>query len=400
MPDARSRARGMLLGLAVGDALGRPVEGLSRQEVQERFGALDDFRDSFSEAQAAQMAARLKRNDFDRALRFWKKRGVYSDDTQQAILLAYLLGKNGDISGHDAAEEYLRIAGIPIMGPYFGAFRGTSDGFRTSVLAYRKSHDWRQCGVASPGNSAAARIAPVGFFYRSDLDTLFWRVVEVSLVTHRDTRALAGAYVMGWLTAKLAVAEGWPGLALLDEAVEATRAAEERMVREYAEDLLVGPERKNDFSYVLGKARDALKADPRTATEAILQGARERSVERITSPTDGVAMASVVTAVLLALSQGGASFEGVVAKAVGLGGDADTVGAMVGALCGAYHGMEGVPARWQDSLENAEGILRYGDALTAPRQGDLPDPLDAESRLCADEEGARQAMAAKLLKGR
>jgi len=46
------------------------------------------------------------------------------------------------------------------------------------------------------------------------------------------------------------------------------------------------------------------------------------------------------------------SFEQALRLAVGLGGDADTIGAMTGALAGAYYGVEGIPARWLDELEN------------------------------------------------
>ena len=53
--------------------------------------------------------------------------------------------------------------------------------------------------------------------------------------------------------------------------------------------------------------------------------------------------------------------EEVVVKAVGLGGDADTVGSMAGALAGALHGSAWLPPRWLDTAENrdyAEGVAR------------------------------------------
>ena len=41
--DLADRARGCLAGLAVGDALGRPVEGMSAQEIREKYGSVSDF---------------------------------------------------------------------------------------------------------------------------------------------------------------------------------------------------------------------------------------------------------------------------------------------------------------------------------------------------------------------
>ena len=44
--------------------------------------------------------------------------------------------------------------------------------------------------------------------------------------------------------------------------------------------------------------------------------------------------------------------ENAVVAAVGLGGDADTIGSMCGALCGALYGRIWIPARWFDAIEN------------------------------------------------
>jgi ADP-ribosylglycohydrolase len=46
--------------------------------------------------------------------------------------------------------------------------------------------------------------------------------------------------------------------------------------------------------------------------------------------------------------------EEAIVQAVNLGGDADTIGAMTGALVGALHGDNWFPVRWFDQLENTE----------------------------------------------
>ena len=48
------------------------------------------------------------------------------------------------------------------------------------------------------------------------------------------------------------------------------------------------------------------------------------------------------------------SFEKAVGFAVRLGGDADSIGAIAGALAGAYHGVKAIPAAWTRPLENEE----------------------------------------------
>jgi len=56
-------------------------------------------------------------------------------------------------------------------------------------------------------------------------------------------------------------------------------------------------------------------------------------------------------------------FESAVLKAVNLGGDADTVGAIVGQLAGRIYGYTGIPPHWRTRLAQHETILTKADAL-------------------------------------
>jgi len=51
--------------------------------------------------------------------------------------------------------------------------------------------------------------------------------------------------------------------------------------------------------------------------------------------------------------------------AVSLGGDTDTIGAMTGAIAGALHGVEAIPAEWYDALENSPKGRDYVGALAS-----------------------------------
>jgi ADP-ribosylglycohydrolase len=63
------------------------------------------------------------------------------------------------------------------------------------------------------------------------------------------------------------------------------------------------------------------------------------------------------------LGKEGAAFEKTVTYAISLGGDTDTIGAMAGAISGAYLGIEAIPAEWQIKLENQEYITELGERL-------------------------------------
>jgi poly(ADP-ribose) glycohydrolase ARH3 len=48
------------------------------------------------------------------------------------------------------------------------------------------------------------------------------------------------------------------------------------------------------------------------------------------------------------------NFRDAVVTAVSLGGDTDTIGAMTGAVAGAYYGYQQIPMEWLDKMENGD----------------------------------------------
>ena len=57
------------------------------------------------------------------------------------------------------------------------------------------------------------------------------------------------------------------------------------------------------------------------------------------------------------------SFDDSVLYAVSLGGDTDTIGAMTGAISGAYHGVEAIPEQWKSRLERGDYIEELAEKL-------------------------------------
>ena len=57
------------------------------------------------------------------------------------------------------------------------------------------------------------------------------------------------------------------------------------------------------------------------------------------------------------------SFEDAVLKAVNLGGDADTIGAVAGQIAGACYGMEAIPQRWLDGLLQKDRLTDLAEQL-------------------------------------
>src|SRR5436309_1272644 len=90
------RARGCMLGLAVGDALGAPLEGLSAPQIRTHYGLITDYVDG---------AVAWRRKPYR-----WRMPGLYTDDTQQALALADVLLERGYVDVERLAEVYLALA--------------------------------------------------------------------------------------------------------------------------------------------------------------------------------------------------------------------------------------------------------------------------------------------------
>lgn len=81
-------------------------------------------------------------------------------------------------------------------------------------------------------------------------------------------------------------------------------------------------------------------------------------------PADGAAPAAVLATATRAFAAGG-GWKDIVLRAVNTGGPADSVGALAGALAGAHHGVEAIPAGWLAALAQREAIAELADRLLA-----------------------------------
>ena len=141
---ARSRALGALYGLAIGDALGMPTQGLSRAAIVARYGLLLD---GFEPGPPGHpVAAGLPA-------------GTITDDTEQAVLLARLIVKDGGApdpaelaSQLLAWEESMRTRGsLDLLGP----------STRRALDAIAAGASVEDAGRSGTTNGAAMRITPV-----------------------------------------------------------------------------------------------------------------------------------------------------------------------------------------------------------------------------------------------
>lgn len=201
--DARSRYRGSLLGLAVGDALGTPYEGQAR-------GSFEPV--------------------MDMAGGGWRGLavGTWTDDTSLALCLAESLVARRDFDAHDQMERYLRWMQDGHWSSTGYAF-GIGHTISMALARYELTRDPSSSGRGTPdsaGSGSLMRLAPVPLFFAADRARAVQLSGESSRTTHTTPAAMDACRYFGALIAGAAtgvakdelLAEGyWDGGGLVDE---------------------------------------------------------------------------------------------------------------------------------------------------------------------------------------
>jgi ADP-ribosylglycohydrolase len=292
----------MLLGLAIGDALGAAVEF----EVPGSFEAVQGYRGGGPHG---------------------LEPGEWTDDTSMALALADSIAEEGwDLN--DQAERYVawwRTGAYSVNGRVFDI--GT-----TTVAAlqrFQQSGDPWTSGDSSElasGNGSIMRLAPVPLAYArlfpERLGDLVARAVESSRPTHASPQCLSAC--AGLAVALAALVHGLPREVVLDPAWSAWKQLADLQPLH-------------------------------TEVAEVLSGSFRRKV-----PPDIRGSGYVVKSLEAALWAFAAaeSFGDAVLRAVNLGDDADTTGAVCGQLAGAHWGESGIPPELLNGLAGRELLER------------------------------------------
>ena len=298
------RSLGALLGLAVGDALGAPVEGLPAAEIAERHGTLDSM---------------VGGGPHD------LRPGQGTDDTEMTICLARALIGAGGFDPRLALEEYLawfRGEPVGIGRTVSGVLALVAEGVPPAE-ATRRRHE--ESGGLTAGNGALMRTTPIGIAFAGNDRGLRDATLEDAALTHYDPLAGKAALLHNQVLS-------WSLTRGPDAPLEELR--DSSWLDERIEDVVVP---------AVGGVRDV--AEARAAA--------------------GGAVVTAALAVGIAAYFTATSFEEGLVWAVNLGGDADTNGAVAGALLGARFGAAGIPDRWLDTLERRADLEALHEHLAA-----------------------------------
>jgi ADP-ribosyl-[dinitrogen reductase] hydrolase len=141
------------------------------------------------------------------------------------------------------------------------------------------------------------------------------------------------------------------------------------------------------LSRAIAHAESVLDAQRDRALAALVDEANRHGAEpACRRPTMGFPPACIPACLYLLLVT--ESFEEALTEVVNLGGDTDTAGAILGAMAGAYYGVDAIPQRWLDGLQNREGIEARAIALAQRSLTGLHIPdLIATEHLLSRKEG-------------
>ncbi|WP_431915172.1 ADP-ribosylglycohydrolase family protein [Nonomuraea jabiensis] len=296
----RDKARGCLLGLAAGDALGAPAENLPPSEIRRRWGRLTEIE------------------------------GGGTDDTEYAIFAASLLVRHGHaLTSADVARAYRREIIPRVTGPMRGAGfseLGTVEALRRGLepplTGLVHSHGW--------SDGLAMRAAPYGVFCPGDPAEAARLVEQDGLVSGSGEGILGGRAVAGAVAAAMGGASPQDVVRAALSVIPADSWTARNVVRVGATLHATGPTTE--------AAMDA------AGEVALVEALHEAVVVRHYPWTD-IAPEAVALA-LAAVLAGDGDVEASVTFGVSLGRDADTIGAIAGAIAGAMRGESGVPERW------------------------------------------------------
>jgi ADP-ribosylglycohydrolase len=301
--ELESRYTGSVLGLACGDALGTTLEFASPGSFQPIF-------------------------EIQGGGPFQLPAGYWTEDTSMAMCLGESLLECGGFNAADQMDRYVRWwkdGYWSSTGQCFDIGTGTRESLDRYIRTGEAVSLLRDPSQA--GNGSLMRLAPVALYYRADAAEAIRMAGESSRTTHAAQTCIDSCRYMAALI--LGALMGVDKSALCEPM--------------YAPDW-----------------REWEREPLHPEVEAVAKGSyRRRSPPHIQA---GEYVVRSLEAALWAFFHSRGFEEGAL-KAVNLGEDSDTTGAVYGQLAGAYYGEDAIPEKWRRLLHRGGDIRAIGQRL-------------------------------------
>ena len=301
------KAVGVILGLAVGDALGAPTEFLSLDRIKARYGP--------------------------EGIQDLPEPALFTDDTQMAVAIAEALAQTGDRDLETIMEavkhHFIQWAHSPENNRAPG--RTCLEG----IARMEAGMPWSESGIArSKGCGSAMRSAPIGYLYQHDPEKLRQVAHATGICTHGHPAADAACIGAAYLV-KLALDHTPP-----NDMIPRLLAFTQGISRE--------------FDKAIEKVPECLDGqDEEAALEHLGQG---------WIGEEAVALA------LYCFLRHPDDYQKTVLRGANTNGDSDSIACIAGAISGAWLGVEAIPEAWAVRIEKADLLEKLAERLRRKKE--------------------------------
>lgn len=307
--EFEDKVKGTIFGQAVGDAFGLGTEFLNRLQIQECYpSGLTDYQQFIH----------------DKHRRHWKP-GEWTDDTDQMLCILDSILANGKIEILDIARRIHSWA--------FNGGRGLGQTVANVLTQKNFLEDphqaaetvWEESGRQGAANGAVMRTSVLGIWQFHDKALINANAENVCRITHFDPRCIASCVAVVTAISRLITGE------MNVEKLQADIESEVEPI-------------------------DKLTVES-------LKLAKQDKIEVLDLDGKGIGYTLKATAAGFWVLNNCDSFDEGIQAVVNQGGDADTNGAVAGALLGARYGFHGIPERLRNGLIGHDALMQRTDAL-------------------------------------
>ncbi len=294
--------KGLIFGIAIGDALGVPVEFMSRKHLQAN--PVVGMREFGTHHQPA---------------------GTWSDDSTMSFLLVEQLIEGYDIEG--LGKKFCQWYQYNYWTPHGEIFdmgvatRNAMDKLAKGISASESG----ECDDYSNGNGSLMRILPLAnYLQNKSIDQRFCITTEISSITHSHIRSIIGCFF---------AVEFMIQLLKKKDKCDAYYETQ-NIVRDYLHLINIKSSEIELYNRILF---DDIACIP------------EKDIY-----SSGYVIHTLEASLWAFLTTN--NFKDAVLKAVNLGDDADTIGSITGGMAGLFYGFEQIPEGWINQLVRTKDI--------------------------------------------
>ncbi|WP_292387887.1 ADP-ribosylglycohydrolase family protein [Methanosarcina sp. UBA5] len=287
------KLRGYLFGTACADALGRPVEHLTLEQIKNKYG--------------------------EKGILELPPNSPWTDDTQLMLVLARALLRGAELKFPELMDKIAEELVLWLDEPDLGAGATT----RGAALNLKDGIHWSNSGLNSKTCGSLMRVGILGFIFRNDPEKLIKAASISGRITHThpvsEAASLAGAYAV-----KLALDEVEPR-EMFEPLLEVTQGISQEFTQ-------------------------ALKSSYKTAYSDI---GDEEGLKKL---GQGWYADETFALAYFCILRYPNDYKKAVQTAVNITGDSDSVASVAGGILGARMGIDAVPALWIEALKEKEKL--------------------------------------------